>query len=92
MIVFFQNLFSGEALHPALWAGAAFLLAILLMLAICGWRNRRYRLRKDREMSSMVSQFIDERNKSEAILADLDVGVIAYSSDGVRINSNPAAR
>ncbi len=92
MIACLQNMFSIGALHPAVWAGAAFLLAFLLMLVGCGWRNRRYRQRKDREMASMVSQFIDERNKSEAILADLDVGVIAYSSDGVRINSNPAAR
>jgi TRAP-type C4-dicarboxylate transport system permease large subunit len=62
MIACLQNTFSIGALHPAVWAGAAFLLAFLLMLVVCIWRNRRYRQRKDREMASMVSQFIDERN------------------------------
>ncbi len=42
-------------------------------------------------MAAMVLEFVDERSKSEAILADLDVGVIAYSSDGTLINHNPAA-
>ncbi|NLM79012.1 MAG: cell wall metabolism sensor histidine kinase WalK [Ruminococcaceae bacterium] len=73
------------------WAVVASLVTAFLFLGLCYLMNRRYRRRKDREISMMVRQFIDERNKSEAILADLDVGVIAYSSDGVRINSNPAA-
>lgn len=80
------------AMHPAYWLGGACLLTALLVYTVCRWLNRRFQNRKDREMSAMVSQFIDERNKSEAILADLDVGVVAYSSDGVKINTNPAAQ
>lgn len=83
---------SWAAIHAELiWIMVAFLAALLLMLTFFILKNRRYRRKKDREMSDMVRQFIDERNKSEAILTDLDIGVIAYSSDGVKINSNPAA-
>jgi two-component system, OmpR family, phosphate regulon sensor histidine kinase PhoR len=69
-----------------------FLVTGLLMYGYCRLSNRRYRRRKDREISSMVTQFVEERHKSEAILADLDVGVLAYGSDGILINGNPAAR
>lgn len=83
---------SWAVIHAELiWIMVAFLAALLLMLTFFILKNRRYRRKKDREMSAMVRQFIDERNKSEAILTDLDIGVIAYSSDGVKINSNPAA-
>lgn len=78
--------------YPAVWIAGACLVTALIVFGMCRWLNRRYQTRKDQEMSAMVSQFIDERNKSEAILADLDVGVIAYSSDGIKINTNPAAR
>jgi two-component system sensor histidine kinase VicK len=43
-------------------------------------------------MSDVITQFIEERNKSEIILSDLDIGVLGYSSDGVLINHNPAAK
>jgi two-component system sensor histidine kinase VicK len=80
------------SLHPLILIFGAMILTICLMLLAGRLINRRYRSQKDREMSSMVNRFIEERSKSEAILADLDVGVIAYSSDGVLINTNPAAR
>ncbi len=71
--------------------GACIITAILVILS-CRWLNRRLQRKKDRQMANMVREFVNERNKSEAILADLDIGVIAYSSDGVLINHNPAAR
>ena len=64
----------------------------LLFVVYCRFANLRYRKRKDNEIASIVSQFVDERSKSEAILAELDVGVLAFSSDGMLINVNPAAR
>lgn len=75
-----------------IWVAAAAIALVLFLFWFLQWMNRRYRAQKDREIAGMVSQFIDERDKSEAILADLDVGVIAYSSDGIKINTNPAAR
>ncbi len=79
-------------IHPLLLILLTFLATGILLGLYCRFANRRYRSRKDQEISSMVSQFVEERSKSEAILADLDVGVIAYSSDGIMINTNPAAR
>ena len=78
--------------HPLIWIGGSIAVTVLLMTLLTRLINRRYRYQKDREISSMVSRFIEERSKSEAILADLDVGVIAYGSDGVKINTNPAAQ
>lgn len=59
---------------------------------ICSLMHRRIRARKESEMSDVITQFIEERNKSEIILSDLDIGVLGYSSDGVLINHNPAAK
>jgi signal transduction histidine kinase len=64
----------------------------LLMTAYFRLSSRRYRNRKDQEISSMVGQFVEERTNSETILLDLDVGVVAYGRDGILINANPAAR
>jgi two-component system phosphate regulon sensor histidine kinase PhoR len=68
------------------------LVAVFLLFALFLLSSRRFRRRKDKEVASMVSRFVEERDKSEAILTDLDVGILAYSSDGVLINSNPAAK
>lgn len=71
------------------------LLTVLLTSFFCFliiWlRNKYSHSKKETEMSAIITQFVDERNKSEIILADLDVGVLGYSSDGILINSNPAA-
>lgn len=72
----------------AITALAAVLISFLLFLSF----SQRQRRRKEREVASMVSQFVVERDKSEAILADLDIGILAYGSDGTLINSNPAAK
>lgn len=81
-----------SGIHPLLLVLLTISVSGLLFGAFCRLSNHRYRNRKDREISSMVTQFVEERSKSEAILADLDVGVIAYGSDGILINTNPAAR
>ena len=80
------------ALHPLVLIMSSILLTAAVSAFYCRMANRRFRLRKDQEIASMVTQFVEERSKSEAILADLDVGVLAYTSDGVLININPAAR
>lgn len=77
---------------PLLLIAAALVFTAALAAVFCSLSGRRFRKRRDSEIASMVSQFIEERGKSETILADLDLGVIAYSSDGTLININPAAR
>ena len=78
--------------HPLIIAGSAAVVSAAFFAAYCKISKRRYKLKKDNEISSVVSQFVEERSKSEAILADLDIGVLAFSSDGMLINANPAAR
>jgi signal transduction histidine kinase len=64
----------------------------ILSWIVCWAVTRRYRRKTDQRLASIVAQFVDERAKSETILLDLDLGVIAYGRDGVLINANPAAR
>lgn len=79
-------------IQPQLLMLITFIATGLLLGLYCQLSNRRYRRRKDREIASIVSQFVEERTKSEVILLDLDVGVVAYGRDGYLINANPAAR
>ncbi|MGI6299187.1 MAG: sensor histidine kinase [Saccharofermentanales bacterium] len=72
----------------AITAITAVILTFLFTYAL----NHRRRKRKAREVATMVNQFVAERDKSEVILADLDIGILAYGSDGTLINSNPAAK
>ena len=41
-------------------------------------------------VTKTVRGILSEKSKSEAILNDLDVGILAYGNDGNLINSNPA--
>ena len=41
-------------------------------------------------LTKTVRGILSEKSKSEAILNDLDVGILAYGNDGNLINSNPA--
>lgn len=81
-----------SGIHPLLLILATFLLTGIIFLVYCRLTNRRYRKSSDERLGMMVSQFVEERKKSETILLDLDVGVVAYGRDGVLINANPAAR
>jgi len=94
---FLNRLYDGmltglTGIHPLLLILAVFIITSLIFLTYCRLANRRFRKQSDDRLSSMVSQFVDERNKSETILLDLDIGVVAYGRDGVLINANPAAR
>ncbi len=86
MIYYFADI------HPLFIITGAVIITGTVLTVFCLFSNRRYRLKKDKEISSVVSQFVEERSKSEAILADLDIGVLAFSSDGMLINLNPAAK
>ncbi len=80
------------AVHPLLIIAGATIVTGSIFAGYCLLSNRRYRNKKDSEISSVVSQFVEERSQSEAILAELDIGVLAFSSDGMLINVNPAAK
>ncbi len=79
-------------LHPLWIVLMAALPVTALCLLLCGHYQKKHRRQRDDEISDMVRQFVDERSKSESILADLDIGVLAFSSDGALISANPAAR
>jgi len=85
-----QSVLSG--IQPLFLILATFVVTGILFLLYCKMANRRYRKSADERLGLMVTQFVDERTKSETILLDLDVGVVAYGRDGVLINANPAAR
>src|SRR5512138_3313982 len=72
-----------SGVQPLLLILITFLASGLLLGLYCLISNRRYRARNDARLSAMVAQFVDERNKSETILLDLDVGVVAYGRDGI---------
>ena len=71
---------------------ATVIFTALLCYVICNFLHKKIRSKKEAEMTAVITQFVEERNKSEIILSDLDIGVLGYSSDGILINSNPAAR
>ncbi len=79
--------------EPSGWvvlvAGVLFGFGICLLL----WKIRRnYTYRQQSSLlDGTVANFLNEKNKAEAILIDLDVGILAYNSNGLLISSNPAA-
>lgn len=70
------------------------LLGVLLgfLVAWMIWKIRiRHSFRKQSSLlDGTVAEFINEKNKAEAILIDLDVGILAYNSNGQLISHNPA--
>ncbi len=66
------------------------LFGIVFALVISKYVLQHVKNRESNILNYTVSKFINEKNKAEAILTDLDVGIVAYGSDGVLLNSNPA--
>ena len=81
-----------QFIHPVILIAAAILLTLLVQTLIFAWVTKHRNRASNQEISTYVRQFVEERSKSEAILADLDIGVLAYASDGQLINTNPAAK
>jgi two-component system, OmpR family, phosphate regulon sensor histidine kinase PhoR len=76
-------------------AGWVLLVSGILLGFVAGLILMRLKVRSiNKTQSSLVSNtvdvILDEKSKSEAILNDLDVGILAYGSDGMLINYNPA--
>lgn len=53
--------------------------------------NKRSIEKEKTLLNGTVAEFLNEKSKAEAILIDLDVGVLAYNSNGILINYNPAS-
>jgi signal transduction histidine kinase len=81
-----------QFIHPVFLIVSAIVLTLLVQSLVYMLLTRHRRKVSNREISTYVRQFVEERSKSEAILADLDIGVLAYASDGQLINTNPAAK
>ncbi|HPX93872.1 MAG TPA: HAMP domain-containing sensor histidine kinase [Bacillota bacterium] len=64
--------------------------AALLIPAML-WNSRREQRRKGQDMMRTVHRIANERTESQAILASLDIGIVAYGSDDRLIASNPVA-
>ncbi len=68
----------------------AILASALIGTVLTRWRYEALGRKKSKLLDATVNRFIHERNKAEAILTDLDVGILAYGGDGSLINYNPA--
>ncbi|MDI9470343.1 MAG: ATP-binding protein [Bacillota bacterium] len=76
----------------AIWLvvfGFLLALSLLALIVLLVFMNRRRRT--VREIGQRVEQHAEERVKAEAIISDLDIGLIAYGRDGRLTLSNPAA-
>ncbi len=63
----------------------------LFMIPAIFWKNKHDRRRMNQDMMRTMRRIANERTESQAILASLDVGIIAYGSDDRLIASNPVA-
>lgn len=72
----------------ALLASALTALAIIPVML---WKARRGRLRDSQDVVRTMRRIANERSESQAILASLDVGIVAYGSDDRLIATNPVA-
>lgn len=79
-------------IHPVFLIVAVIGTTLLIQNLIYKLVSRKRRRADNQQISTYVRQFAEERGKSEAILADLDIGVMAFTSDGQLMNTNPAAR
>ncbi len=82
------GLFEDKAAWIIFFVGIA--LGILLGMVSSILYFSKERKSKSKLLDATVDRFLHEKNKAEAILSDLDVGVVAYGNDGSLINYNGA--
>lgn len=66
-------------------------LTALLLIPALLWNKRRGRWQADQDVMRTMRKIAQERSESQAILASLDVGIVAYGSDDRLLASNPVA-
>lgn len=69
----------------------AILTTAICMIAVFAWEHFRRRTRDDHVMN-VINQVRHERFESQAILAALDLGIVAYGSDDHLLTANEMAR
>ena len=69
----------------------AILTTAICMIAVFAWEHFRRRTRDDHVMY-VINQVRHERFESQAILAALDLGIVAYGSDDHLLTANEMAR
>ncbi|MDD2392904.1 MAG: ATP-binding protein [Eubacteriales bacterium] len=82
------SLFEEQSAWIVLFLGVAAGVLVGMVAAVIYFR--RERKSKSKLLDATVSRFLHEKNKAEAILSDLDVGIVAYGGDGSLINYNNA--
>ncbi len=75
-------------IHPVALISGAILLTLGIQSLIFNWLGKRRKRVSSNQLSDYVDKFKEERSKSEAILKDLDIGILAYTSDGRLMNAN----
>ncbi|HZK42487.1 MAG TPA: HAMP domain-containing sensor histidine kinase [Clostridia bacterium] len=73
------------------WVMLSSALTALIIIPAMFWNNRRGRRRENQDMMRTMRRIANERSESQAILASLDVGIVAYGSDDRLIATNPVA-
>ena len=66
-------------------------LTAAIIIPVMLWNSRREQRRKGQDMMRTVRRIANERTESQAILASLDVGIVAYGSDNRLLATNPVA-
>ncbi len=66
-------------------------LTALLLIPALLWNKSWSRRRADQDVMRTMRRIANERSESQAILASLDVGIVAYGSDDRLLASNPVA-
>lgn len=65
---------------------------LLIGFGIRTLRRRTGRIREQRRLQQTTSLFLGERQRSNLVLQDLDVGVLSYNASGQLVARNPAAQ
>lgn len=73
------------------WVMLSSAITALIIIPAMFWNNRRGRRRENQDMMRTMRRIANERSESQAILASLDVGIVAYGSDDRLIATNPVA-
>ena len=66
-------------------------ITVALMIPAMTWYHRRGKRRENQDMVRTMHRIANERSESQAILASLDVGIVAFGSDDRLIATNPVA-
>ncbi|HHT76946.1 MAG TPA: cell wall metabolism sensor histidine kinase WalK [Clostridiaceae bacterium] len=88
----FADIFSNTYFWIALLALVSILLVFILCVIYLRYKTGQFSEAADERIASIISDFKTEKSTSDTILRKLDVGVLAYGSDGKLISANPSTK